>query len=412
MQSGQKISSEWQNVLDNYLNLDESWKKEIFLKSMSSKQKDYLLQIVQDAIDSKMAENLVPTKNIYSHTSPSFQQNVSNINLHPNGSNSLQYLASNKDEHLLSHKDYKTSKRKWWATLLPVFLIATVISGLSGLVFFAWIGGGIPKLSFLNNIPGNKAKADEITYVQWIEQFDTIKDTRETLDFDADGISNFEEFQLGLNPVKFDENNNSTVDGLDYINKDISLLKNVGEQSKMWQLVESQSIFLRLQKATLLKLGLQNSGESLLKLTKIVIPKLDNLEVLALPENTDLQDSSSTLKKQAALVHYLGTNWAGENLSVWFSNQGKIEQMMPGDKMEAYLQDDQENSWYQIYQLQAANSFSADSQDIFKNESNIPNLKIVLCQPENGCNKALVLTFEIKETKQITFDNQISSLEF
>ena len=398
-----QISNDWQIVLDNYLKLTESWKRELFLKSMSKSQKDYLLLIAQEA--TLHQPQTVPTVTqgavLHAGIQPDKNQNL--------GTSFNQNLMLSKDAHLLSHKAYKTSKRKWWATLLPVILIVTALTSLTGVVFFAWVGGGLTNLAFLNSIIGNKAKADEFSYSQWINQFTDIKDKSESADPDGDGLSNLDEFKLGTNPTKSDENNNNTVDGLDYINKDATLIKSYKEDGKIWLVLENQTIFLRLQKATLNKLGLDNSGQSLLKLNKIVIPKINQLEVFALPEASDAILSTDTLKKQAVLVHYLGTNWAGENLSVWFSNQSKIEEMLPGDTLEAYLEDETGNNWYQRYELKAANTFSADSEDIFTNETNRPNLKIVLCQPENGCKKALVLTFEIKETKQISFDNSSDS---
>lgn len=435
MSNSPNISSEWKVVLDNYLKLSESWKQEIFLKSMSLKQKEYLIQITQQVVDENNSTEInvleankikdgLDTSHITMYGTNSDIDKGANHNfvnnsgtnlqidansIHKNSYHNSSNYSSGKDNHLLSHKDYKLSKRKWWAALLPIFIIAMVVSSLSGLVFFAWIGGGLPRLSVLTNLPGNKAKADESSYPEWIKQFDTIVNSSETSDSDGDGIRNIEEFTLGLNPTLPDENNNGILDGLDYINKDISLIKNVGEASVLWQSIDKQQVFLGIQKSTLNSLGLPSSEFSLLKLSKIVIPKLNNLEVIALPEKTNLVESSSTLKNQAAIVHYLGTDWAGENLSVWFSNEGQIEQMLPGDTMEAYLQDDQNNNWYQLYQLKAANTFAADSREIFDNETKIPNLKIVLCQPKNGCNMALVLTFEIKETRQISFDNDFNS---
>jgi hypothetical protein len=391
-----KISPEWQLVLDNYFKIKEEWQRELFLKNMSPSQRSYLIGLA----NSQMA-NFQPAAEV--HTNSNFNQPASNY-AHPS-----VYATHGGDAHLLNHKSYVNSKRKWWATLLPVFIIGTAVSGIAGMVFFAWLGGGLPKLALFNGISGNKAKADELSYTQWIDNFKDLSDKSETGDSDKDGLTNLEEFKLGLNPAQTDENNNKTVEGLDFINKDSTLIKNFTDNTNVWAVVESQEVFLRLQRNSLNKLGQNTSGSSLLKLNKVIIPKLNNLEVAALPENTSTSDKSEALKDQAAIVHYEGTNWAGENLSVWFSNQSQFEEMLPQDRMEAYLEDSFGNSWYQLYKLRSANIFSADSVEIFKSDSSTPNLKIVLCQPKASCNKALVLTFEIQETKQFTFDNQANS---
>jgi len=390
-----QISPEWQLVLDNYFKIKEEWQRELFLKNMSSSQRSYLISLA----NSQMAKSQpVDELNINS----SSNKPASNY-LHPN------VYATHVDEHLLNHKSYVNSKRGWWATLLPVILLSTGVSAVAGMIFFAWIGGGLPKLALFNNLSGNKAKADELSYIQWIDNFKDLPDKTEVGDSDNDGLTNLEEFKLFLNPSQNDENNNKIVDGLDFINKDSTLIKNFTDNTNVWAAVESQEVFLRLQRISLNKLGQNTSGTSLLKLNKVIIPKLNNLEIIALPENTSTNDRSEALKNQAAIVHYEGTNWAGENLSVWFSNQSQFEEMLPQDRMEAYLEDSFGNLWYQLYKLKSANIFSADSTEIFKSDSSTPNLKIVLCQPKASCNKALVLTFEIQETKQFTFDNQSNS---
>jgi sortase (surface protein transpeptidase) len=43
----QNITAEWQRVLDYYVNIQEYWKKEIYLRNLSQTQRDYLLTLVQ-----------------------------------------------------------------------------------------------------------------------------------------------------------------------------------------------------------------------------------------------------------------------------------------------------------------------------------------------------------------------------
>lgn len=139
-----KISSDWQKILDTYLKLEDTWKQELFLKNMNQNQRNYLLELVVQN-QTEIAEKIASI-NSSSEVQPSIEYGST-------------YHTS--DEHILNHREYSKSKKKWWSTFLPIFVVGVVVSGVSGMLFFAWISGSLNKLTFLNGFNENKAKASQ-----------------------------------------------------------------------------------------------------------------------------------------------------------------------------------------------------------------------------------------------------------
>lgn len=206
-----EINKAWQEVVDYIDSLENELDRELYLSGLTLEQRDYLNQII--------------TKKLENNSQHEQNQIITGGSLHQLSQRTLVPIENEKKEIEAFDKlrNFVSKHAKKIGTIATVL----IVSFGSWFLFGDFIKDKMEKthLAYANTAFGNN-------YDEWVETLIGSGNVERGQDYDNDGLSNYEEFGLQIDPGSPDMNKNSLLDGVDIL-QGLNPLNNKNFNEKM-----------------------------------------------------------------------------------------------------------------------------------------------------------------------------------
>ncbi len=259
-------------------------------------------------------------------------------------------------------------------------------------------------------------------YTQWANIFIGEQNNFPDQDVDEDGLTNYEEFLLRINPLDPDQNNNGLLDGIDVLSR----INPKNNQPIVGNFVSTnilslrlQSLALKKQKNELEKRVIEESTFTVdvdpAKAGYLSIPKLEYEDIL-ISWNTDvwkndlkdlltqqlIHPKESSIPGKPGITHIYSFNALVETKIV--ANQSfsfdRIAELVPRDEIFIRAYDSKGSLWEWKYLVIGRNLFIPGDTNQF-NQDELNQLQLVIPDTQSQGTKMIGLHARLVETKKI-----------
>jgi hypothetical protein len=296
----------------------------------------------------------------------------------------IGFFANKKmDSHTISKDDYMKIKNKnqvlkygKYAGLGVAILITSLFVFNPSLRFqlisyLPFVNKGIETRANLDN------KDNDERYKKWVSSFINEADKRDPdLDYNKDGLSNYEEFLLGLDPTNSDINGNGKLNGLDLLESIDPMngkFLSSSDRDNIEKLVDRERVVYRLQSYTLNQNINPEDQEEYTSLPDLTVRNIDpehkglvNIEAIDIKDLEVLwqfNEDSLNFRENilVSLIHYDKTNLpaVGGNAYVFGSMEklSNLNQVQPNDEIVLRVKTEEETEKKLVYVVTGKNIF-------------------------------------------------------